>query len=111
MIQTIQLVPAYEEERIYTAICRSMESLGIGKEIRPEDKVVIKPNLVMAKSPDVAQSPRKTATCDSLRGFAHCSAYHAFRTSLASDAAETSASAGSAATPSTIPSTVGGFTP
>lgn len=53
MIQTIQLVPAYEEERIYTAICRSMESLGIGKEIRPEDKVVIKPNLVMAKSPDV----------------------------------------------------------
>ena len=52
MIQTIQLVPAYEEELIYKAICASLDALGIEKELRPDFKVVIKPNLVMAKSPD-----------------------------------------------------------
>ena len=52
MIQTLQLVPEYKEELIYPAICKSMEALGIEKELQTDFKVVIKPNMVMAKSPD-----------------------------------------------------------
>lgn len=52
MIQTLQLVPEYREEQIYPAICRSLEALGIHQDMRPDLKVVIKPNLIMAKSPD-----------------------------------------------------------
>lgn len=52
MLQTLFYVPTYEEELIYSAICRSMEALGIDKDMRPDLKVAIKPNLVMAKSPD-----------------------------------------------------------
>lgn len=52
MIQTLQYVPEYKEELIYPAICKSMEALGIDKDMRPDLKVAIKPNLVMAKSPD-----------------------------------------------------------
>ena len=52
MIQTLQVVPAYKEELIYKAICSSFHALGIEQELKPDFKVVIKPNLVMAKSPD-----------------------------------------------------------
>lgn len=52
MIQTLYRVPEYNEELIYPAICRSFEALGIAKDMRPDLKVVIKPNLIMAKSPD-----------------------------------------------------------
>lgn len=52
MIQTLYLVPEYKEEQIYPAICKSMDALAIKKDITPDLKVVIKPNLVMAKSPD-----------------------------------------------------------
>ena len=52
MIQTLHIVPEYNEELIYPAICKSMEALNIAADFRPEMKIVIKPNLVMAKSPD-----------------------------------------------------------
>ena len=52
MIQTLHIVPEYNEELIYPAICKSMEALNIAADLRPEMKIVIKPNLVMAKSPD-----------------------------------------------------------
>lgn len=51
MIQTLYHVPEYKEELIYNAICQAMNALGIAKDMRPDLKVVIKPNLVMAKSP------------------------------------------------------------
>ena len=51
-IQTLHIVPEYNEELIYPAICKSMEALHIATDLRPEMKIVIKPNLVMAKSPD-----------------------------------------------------------
>ena len=51
MKQAIYLVQEYQEEKIYSAVCRFMEDLEIANELRPELKVVIKPNLVMAKSP------------------------------------------------------------
>ncbi len=53
MIQTLYHVPEYKEEVIYPAICRAFEALGIEKDMRPGLKVVIKPNLILAKSPDL----------------------------------------------------------
>lgn len=52
MIQTMHLVSSYQEELIYPAICKSMDALSIAEDMRPDLKVVIKPNLIMAKSPD-----------------------------------------------------------
>lgn len=52
MIQTIYHVPEYKEELIYDAICKSMDALSIAQDMRPDLKVVIKPNLVMAKGPE-----------------------------------------------------------
>lgn len=51
MIQTLQTVHEYKEEKIYPAISKSLEALKIAKDLRPDLKVVIKPNLVMAKNP------------------------------------------------------------
>lgn len=51
MIQTLYHVPEYKEELIYPAICKSMEALDIARDMRPDLKVVIKPNMVMAKNP------------------------------------------------------------
>lgn len=53
MIQTLQLVNEYKEELIYPAICKSLEALQIAKELHRDSKVVIKPNLVMARTPDI----------------------------------------------------------
>lgn len=50
MIQTLYHVPEYKEELIYPAVCRAMEALGIAGDMRPGLKVVIKPNLIMAKN-------------------------------------------------------------
>ncbi|RKI88624.1 DUF362 domain-containing protein [Parablautia intestinalis] len=52
MLQALQYVKEYKEELIYPAICKEMDALGIAKDMRPDLKVVIKPNLIMAKSPD-----------------------------------------------------------
>lgn len=52
MIQTMHLVSSYQEELIYPAICKSMDALSIAEDMRPDLKVVIKPNLITAKSPD-----------------------------------------------------------
>lgn len=51
MLQTLYSVPEYKEELLDNAVFRMMEALSIEKDLRPDLKVVIKPNLVMAKSP------------------------------------------------------------
>lgn len=51
MLQALYNVPEYNEELIDGAIARIMEALSIAQDLRPDLKVVIKPNLVMAKSP------------------------------------------------------------
>ena len=40
MIQTLHIVPEYNEELIYPAICKSMEALNIAADLRPEMKIV-----------------------------------------------------------------------
>lgn len=52
MIQTLYHVSEYKEELIYPAVCKAMEALDIAKDIHPGLKVAIKPNLIMAKSPE-----------------------------------------------------------
>lgn len=54
MIQTLHIVKEYKKELIYPALCRAFEALGIAKDIHPGMKVAIKPNLILAKSPDVS---------------------------------------------------------
>lgn len=53
MIQTLHIVKEYDEAKIYSAICKSMEELDIASDLRPDLKVVIKPNLVIAKGPEI----------------------------------------------------------
>ena len=52
MLQTLYHVPEYKEELIYPAVCKSMEALGIADDMRPDLKIVIKPNLITAKRPE-----------------------------------------------------------
>lgn len=52
MLQTLYHVSEYKEELLYPAICKAMETLSIAEDLRPDLKVVIKPNLVMPKSPE-----------------------------------------------------------
>ena len=52
MIQTLKTVKEYKESLIAPAIREMLEALDIAKDLRPGMKVVIKPNLVMAKKPD-----------------------------------------------------------
>ena len=44
----------YEEEAIYASLCRHMENLHIAEELRPDMTVLLKPNLVLAKKPELA---------------------------------------------------------
>lgn len=53
MIQTLHIVPEYDEELIYTAVCSFMEELSIADDLRPGLKVVLKPNMVMARGTEI----------------------------------------------------------
>lgn len=51
MIQTLHTVNSYDEQAVFDAVCSSFDALSIDKDLSPGMKVVIKPNLIMAKSP------------------------------------------------------------
>lgn len=51
MIQTLYRVAEYKEELIYPAVVKAMEALEVEKDLHPGMRVVIKPNLIMAKDP------------------------------------------------------------
>lgn len=53
MLQTLYHIPEYNEELIYPAVCKFMKALDIARDMRPDLKVVIKPNLIMAKGPEL----------------------------------------------------------
>lgn len=53
MIQTLQLVEDYDEEKVYDAIKYNLQALSIADELKPDMKIVIKPNLIMAKGTEV----------------------------------------------------------
>lgn len=51
MLQTLQMVEDYDEEKVYQAVARSLEMLGIAGDLREGMKVVLKPNMIIAKNP------------------------------------------------------------
>ena len=53
MIQSLQMVEKYDEEPVYQAVCKSMDALSVADDMKPDLKVVIKPNLIIAKGPDI----------------------------------------------------------
>ena len=52
MIQTLKTVKEYKESLIAPAIREMLDALDITRDLKPGMKVVIKPNLVMAKKPE-----------------------------------------------------------
>ena len=54
MIQSIVRTEKYDEELLFNAVCMHFETLKIADELKPEMKVVIKPNFVMAVKPEAA---------------------------------------------------------
>lgn len=51
---SIQKTDNYDEGIIYHAVCAHMEALGIERELHPDMKVLLKPNMLLAKHPDAA---------------------------------------------------------
>lgn len=54
MIQTLYRVSEYSEELVFPAVFKALDALSVGEELRPDMKVVLKPNFVMAKNPEAA---------------------------------------------------------
>lgn len=49
MKQSLYHVPEYDQEKINIAVAKIMDDQGVEKDLRPGMKVVLKPNLIMAK--------------------------------------------------------------
>ena len=49
MIQSIYQVSDYQQEKVNAAVAKILEDQEIAKDLKPQMKVVIKPNLIMAK--------------------------------------------------------------
>ena len=47
-------VPSYDPELVYSAVCRHFEALGVEKDLRPQTRVLLKPNLLYGKKPEAA---------------------------------------------------------
>lgn len=54
MKQIIFHIPKYEENQIYEKICQAFELLQVEKDLKPDMKVLLKPNLIMARKPESA---------------------------------------------------------
>ncbi len=48
---SVQRVERYDSELIYHAICRHLEALDFERTVTPDSKVLIKPNMLLAKHP------------------------------------------------------------
>ena len=51
MKQSLYNVENYDESGVYEAICKIMADQDIASDLKPEMKIVIKPNLIMGKNP------------------------------------------------------------
>lgn len=52
MKQIVYVVPEYEETLVYNAVGNALDELGVLNDLTPDTKVLLKPNLIMAKKPD-----------------------------------------------------------
>ena len=60
MKQSLYNVENYNESGVYEAICKIMADQDIASDLKPEMKIVIKPNLIMGKNPN---HPTTSYTC------------------------------------------------
>lgn len=44
--------PSYDEETVYSAVCRHFEALGVAEDLKPETRILLKPNLLYGKKPE-----------------------------------------------------------
>jgi len=51
---SIQKVDRYDEDLIYAAICRHFEALQIERDLQPGMRILLKPNMLLAKDPAYA---------------------------------------------------------
>lgn len=54
MIQTVYRVSEYREELVDSAVEKALDALSVAEELKPDMRVVLKPNFVMAKEPEAA---------------------------------------------------------
>lgn len=54
MEQILYIVNDYDEELVFTAVSKALDDLQIMNDLNPSMKVVLKPNLIQAKSPEAA---------------------------------------------------------
>ena len=52
MEQIIYQVTNYDEEAVYKAVSKALSDLHVQDDLKPDMRIVLKPNLVMAKKPE-----------------------------------------------------------
>ncbi|MEA4927067.1 MAG: DUF362 domain-containing protein [Candidatus Limiplasma sp.] len=50
---SVQRVPHYEPESLYDAVCRHFEALEVEKDLSPDTRVLLKPNLLAGRDPSL----------------------------------------------------------
>lgn len=51
---SVKNVPSYDEDLVYSAVCAHFDALGIAADIKPGMKILIKPNLLSARRPELS---------------------------------------------------------
>lgn len=54
MKQVLYHIPDYDETMIYEAVSKAFEVLHVANDLNPDMKVLLKPNLIMARKPDAS---------------------------------------------------------
>lgn len=59
-VVSVRRVRGYDENALYTAVCAHFEALGIEKELTPDTRVLLKPNLLAGRAPSLAVTTHPT---------------------------------------------------
>jgi len=51
---SVRHVPGYDADALYTAVCAHFEALDVEKDLTPDTRVVLKPNLLAGRDPTLA---------------------------------------------------------
>lgn len=75
-IISIKNVPSYDEGLIYDAVKAHFEALGVPDDIKPDMKILVKPNLLSARKPELAVTTHHTIVSAAVRFLKECGAQH-----------------------------------
>lgn len=53
-VVSVRRVPTYDPQALYQAVCPHLEALSVESELFPDTRVLLKPNLLAARSPSLA---------------------------------------------------------